>query len=213
MARIRTVKPDFFRHELLQELESRHPVNHPMLVFEGLWGHCDKAGRFLWRPKMLKLDILPFLPFEMEETLAILERAWLVVRYEVAGVQYGWIPTFNVHQAIGGKEAQGPEKFPEPNGEVIEKYREVTGKLPRLQEGKGRELGREGNRGESSPPVDKSQTSTATAPGNGAWWKSNDGIDRKGESLGMKAYPGESYPQFKDRIFEKIASLQAARPA
>jgi hypothetical protein len=37
VARIRTVKPGFFRHEGLQELESLHPGAHTMLVFAGLF--------------------------------------------------------------------------------------------------------------------------------------------------------------------------------
>lgn len=143
MARIRTVKPDFFRHELLQDLELTYPGKYPMLVFEGLWGHCDKAGRFEWRPRTLKLDILPFLPFEMAETLDILANAGMVRKYTVDGKEYGEIPSFTEHQRIGGKEAQEPEKHPEPPSEAQKKKRrsngEATGKHLGLQEGKGRE--------------------------------------------------------------------------
>lgn len=121
MARIRTIKPDFFRHELLQDLEIAHAGKCPMLVFAGLWGHCDKNGVFLWRPKQLKLDILPFMPFEMADTLNILEAAALIDRYSVDGVEYGRIGTFTTHQAIGGKEAQQPGKYPGKNGEVTGK--------------------------------------------------------------------------------------------
>jgi hypothetical protein len=60
MARIRTVKPDFFRHEALQDLELANPGMYPMMVFQALWGHCDSKGRFEWKPRMLKLDILRF---------------------------------------------------------------------------------------------------------------------------------------------------------
>lgn len=148
MARIRTVKPDFFRHELLQDLELTYPGKYPMLVFEGLWGHCDKAGRFEWRPRTLKLDILPFLPFDMTETLSILEKAGMVKRYTVDGCEYGEIPTFTEHQRIGGKEAQEPEKHPAPISESKGKKRgstrEAPGKQQGLQEGKGRE--EEGNK-------------------------------------------------------------------
>ena len=143
MARIRTVKPDFFRHELLQDLELTYPGKYPMLVFEGLWGHCDKAGRFEWRPRHLKLDILPFLPFDMAETLDILAKSGMVRRYTVDGKEYGEIPSFTEHQRIGGKEAQEPEKHPGPTSEAPRKKRgsngEALGKQQGLQEGKGRE--------------------------------------------------------------------------
>lgn len=150
MARIRTIKPEFFRHEELQDLAAKHGA-HVMLVFAALWGHCDKAGRFEWKPRTLKLDILPFLEFDMGAVLDLLEAAGLMESYTVDGKRYGLIPTFVDHQNIGGKEKEAPAKYPEPpkkeagngggsSGEVTEKQRET-------QEGKGRE--EEGN-GESA---------------------------------------------------------------
>jgi hypothetical protein len=35
MARIRNIKPEFFSHEELQDMEVEHPELHPMLVFSG----------------------------------------------------------------------------------------------------------------------------------------------------------------------------------
>jgi len=155
MARIRTVKPSFFRHEGLQELELQHPGTYPMFVFAGLWGHCDKGGRFEWKPRTLKLDILPFLPFDMAEALGILERHGYLRRYEVEGRVYGFIPTFTEHQRINGKEAHAGEEFPAPpsvgiEGEAPEKQRgsngEATGKHPRSDGEAVETTGREGNR-------------------------------------------------------------------
>jgi hypothetical protein len=117
MARIRTIKPEFFRHEQLQDLQKQHSDLCPMLVFAGLWTVADKAGRFEWRPRQLKLDILPFLEFEMESTLELLRSAHLVNQYEVGGKQYGEIPTFRDHQRITGKEALSPERYPRNNRE------------------------------------------------------------------------------------------------
>lgn len=148
MARIRTVKPSFFRHEALQDLEAANPGKYPMLVFAGIWGHCDKAGRFEWKPRSLKLDILPFLQFDMAETLAILDRAGLIQHYSVDGKEYGFVPTFEEHQRISGKEAQAGEQFPAPsgsNGDLFVEHRGSTGEAPGsagregngVQEGKG----------------------------------------------------------------------------
>lgn len=165
MARIRTVKPEFFRHEGLQDLEAANVGKYPMLVFEGLWGHCDKAGRFEWRPRTLKLDILPFLPFDMAETLGLLADAGFIERYEVGGKAYGLVKSFAEHQRLSGKEAQEPEKFPEPSvktrgsvgecpGEETGSNGEATGKHPVAQEGKGREEERkeEGKEGGADAP-------------------------------------------------------------
>jgi uncharacterized phage protein (TIGR02220 family) len=119
MARIRTVKPEFYRHEGLQDLEIGNPGAYPMLVYQGLWSQCDKNGAFQWRPRQLKLDILPFLPFEMADTLNILERAGYVKRYVVEGKEYGIIPTFTTHQRFSGKETGGEgEKYPLPGCEL-----------------------------------------------------------------------------------------------
>ncbi len=161
MARIRTIKPEFFRHEGLQDLASTHGV-HVMLVFSGLWGHCDKAGRFEWKPRQLKLDILPFLDFDMAETLDALWYGGFVHRYEVEGKEYGQIESFEKHQRIGGKEAQEPAKYPEPIEYKQGSNREATGKHMGLQEGKGREGEKEGNG--SLPPTEVGKTGKPVLP-------------------------------------------------
>lgn len=151
MARIRSIKPDFFRHEALQDLEIANPGSYPMMVFAGLWGHCDSKGRFEWRPRQLKLDILPFLPFDMAETLEILAKSGMVNRYEVDGKSYGEIPTFEKHQRLSGKEVTEGEKHPEPNGEATGKQSGSNRDEQESQEGKGRE----GNRNGVNPAPDK----------------------------------------------------------
>ena len=112
MARIRTIKPEFFRHEELQDLEIANPGKYVMLVFAGIWGHCDSKGRFEYRPRQLKLDVLPFLPFDMAESLQLLVDAGLIRRYSVDGKKYGFIPSFEKHQRVSGKEATEGEKHP-----------------------------------------------------------------------------------------------------
>lgn len=142
MARIRTVKPDFFRHELLQDLEKQYPGCYVMLVYIGIWSLCDKEGRFEWKPRTMKLDILPFLDFDMEQTLLLLERFSLIAQYEHDGKLYGLVKTFKEHQRINGKEAQEPAKYPVPiefNKLSQGSTGEAPGKQSRSQEGKGRE--------------------------------------------------------------------------
>ena len=167
MPRIRTIKPNFFRHEALQDLELAHPQQYTMMVFAALWGHCDKLGRFRWQPRTLKLDILPFLPFDIGITLELLATHGFIRRYEVDGVSYGEIPSFLQHQRITGKEADEQEKFPPPptgyttentceavetqrenNGETVETQRGNNGETVETQQGNNRETvettGREG---------------------------------------------------------------------
>ena len=47
MARIRTIKPGFFRHGDLfdAEQETGLPIR---VAYAGLWTACDRKGRFVW---------------------------------------------------------------------------------------------------------------------------------------------------------------------
>jgi len=128
VARIRTIKPEYFRHELLQDLEAEHPELHPMLVFAGLWGQCDKNGVFEYRPRQLKLDILPFLDYDMGASLVLLREAKLISLMLHGEKIYGFVPTFKEHQRINGKEAQDSSKFPQPSEMIDYLEREATGK-------------------------------------------------------------------------------------
>lgn len=163
MARIRTIKPEFFRHEALQDLEIANPGKYPMMVFEALWGHCDSKGRFEWKPRMLKLDILPFLPFDMAETLSILENAGMLHRYSVYGKEYGLIDTFEKHQRLSGKELTEGEKFPAPCGEELVKQSGSVGEIPESQEWKGREKEEEG-KGVVAAPTENFPAAIAPVP-------------------------------------------------
>lgn len=113
MARIRTIKPQFFRHELLQDLEQANPCKYIMLTFLGLLTQCDSKGRFENKPRTLKLDILPFLDFDIATTLKILADNNFIEFYEVDNKKYGAVVNFEKHQRINGKEAQEGERFPE----------------------------------------------------------------------------------------------------
>lgn len=169
MARIRTVKPEFFRHEKLQELG---PL--AMLIFEGLWTQCDRAGRFAWKPKTLKLDILPFIAFDMETELMKLANAYFVIKYEVQGEFFGVIPTFLDHQRLTGKEAIEPARFPAPPEAKPKKQR----KLPKTETGSAGEAS-----GKQSGSV---ETKPESQEGKGVEEKERE---REGEGKGEGEFP------------------------
>lgn len=139
MGRIRTIKPDFFRDEKLQDVQAANPSLNPMLVFAGLWTVADKNGVFEWLPRTLKLDILPFLEFDLGASLALLERFSFISRYEVGDKSYGIVAGFTKHQRINGKEAMAESKFPGPH---LRSDGEVPGVVPESQEGKGNRKGK-----------------------------------------------------------------------
>lgn len=116
MARIRTIKPDFFKHEGLYDLERECglPVR---VAYAGLWTVADREGRFEWRPRKIKADVLPYDEVSFEQILNVLADGGFVVRYDVDGVDYGYIPTWKKHQVVNQREAQSTIPEP-PNNET-----------------------------------------------------------------------------------------------
>lgn len=98
MARIRTIKPDFFLHEDLADLTPLH-----RLLFIGLWTLADKDGRMEDRPKRIKAALLPWDNCDVHEMLEDLHDAGLIHRYE-ADVGCIAIPSFLKHQRPHPKE-------------------------------------------------------------------------------------------------------------
>lgn len=105
MARIRTVKPELFRHEALFEAEQECGL--PLrLAFIGLFTVCDRAGVFRWQPRQLKLDVMPYDAHEFSRVLDALMTRGFVVKYVCGSEEYGVIPSFTRHQVINNKEKQ-----------------------------------------------------------------------------------------------------------
>ena len=113
MSRIRTVKPELFRHEALfdAELDSGLPLR---LAFVGLFTVADCEGRFPWKPRTLKLDVLPHDTVDFSAVLTALERAGFIQSYEANGTRYGLIPGFAKHQHINIKEKEKGSDYPPP---------------------------------------------------------------------------------------------------
>lgn len=117
MGRIRTIKPDFFRHEELfqAEIDTGLPLR---VAFAGLWTVCDREGRFRWRPRQLKLDVLPYDDVDFSRVLEELAHRLFVCGYEIDAERFGFIPTWRAHQVINMREAKSV--IPEPPASVLE---------------------------------------------------------------------------------------------
>lgn len=130
MGRIRTFKPELIAHEQMNELEEKNPLLRPTLTFLGLFTVADKKGHFEWKPRNLKLAILPFVDsHSMAEALNLLEQGGYIQRYEVAGKTYGAIPTWHLHQRITGTEATMPARYPAPDGNTQESPSDSKGNI------------------------------------------------------------------------------------
>lgn len=111
MARIRTIKPEVCLHEGLYDLEreSGLPVR---FAWVGLWTQCDREGRFKWRPRSLKSQVLPHDDVDFSRVLDALATRGFVVQYACRGEVFGFIPSWKKHQVINNRECES--SLPDP---------------------------------------------------------------------------------------------------
>ena len=100
MARIRTIKPEFFTSE---DIVSCSPLAR--ILYIGLWCEADREGRMTWKPKTLKLRYLPGDSCDLDTLSQELIDAGMIAIYEVEGVVYAEIPSFTRHQVINNRES------------------------------------------------------------------------------------------------------------
>jgi hypothetical protein len=140
MARIRTIKPEFFTSSDILELT---PLAR--LFYIALWCEADREGLLNWSPKTLKFRYLPGDEIEVEEIAEELISAGLIMIFTCDdGKELASIPSFKNHQVINNRESDS----------ILD--RRVKAALPRVKaEGKeGREgKGREGKEEEANASV------------------------------------------------------------
>lgn len=143
MARIRTIKPEFWSSE---QVMTCRPLAR--LLFIGLWNFCDDGGIHPLAPRTIKALVFPGDDITTEEVsglLGELEGAGLIQSYCVDGKNYlhigGW-----KHQKIEKKNFKYPKPPAEVDDESKSGSREVgeessTGRRPvdPVREGKGKE--------------------------------------------------------------------------
>jgi hypothetical protein len=100
MARIRTIKPEFFTSE---DIVSCSPLAR--ILYIGLWCEADREGRMAWKPRTLKMRYLPGDSCDLDALSKELIDAEMIAIYEVDGVVYAEIPTFSKHQVINNRES------------------------------------------------------------------------------------------------------------
>lgn len=105
MARIRTIKPDFFTSEDIIELT---PLAR--LLYIAIWCEADREGRLAWKPKTFKIRYLPADNCDINELCRDIVDRGLVVLY---GNGLACIPSFSKHQHINPRETASI--LPEPS--------------------------------------------------------------------------------------------------
>ncbi|MDX9741986.1 MAG: hypothetical protein RBT81_12555 [Gammaproteobacteria bacterium] len=103
MPRIRPIKPDLLKSEKLYDLErgTGLPIR---IATAGLILYADREGRFEWRPRKIQTDVLPYDDCSMEDVLTALVGAGTLIRYQIAGHEYGCFANWQEHQRPRGDE-------------------------------------------------------------------------------------------------------------
>jgi len=119
MARIRTIKPELAAHEDLFDLELQTglPIRFAWCM---LFTVADREGRFAWRPRTLKAQILPHDEIDFSRVLDAWVTRAFIVKYRVKSEWFGWIPTFTKHQVINNRESPSDLPGIEQAEEIID---------------------------------------------------------------------------------------------
>ncbi|TQS30018.1 hypothetical protein [Microbispora sp. KK1-11] len=117
MARIRSIKPDFFTSEKIASL----PLS-ARLLFVGLWTHVDDNGVTVDNERLINAAIWPLEDDPLEalqrtrEDLRRLSTARLIVRYEAAGKALLFIAGWDEHQKVSHP---AKPRYPRPTPEQM----------------------------------------------------------------------------------------------
>jgi hypothetical protein len=143
MARIRTIKPEFFTSE---DIVSLSP--YARLLYIAIWCEADKEGRMNWKPATFKLRYMPGDSVDIHALCGELVDRGLVKLY---GDGLAYIPQFSTHQHINPRESAS--QLPEPDASP-----RVATRQPRVSTGANQDVhpqvGKEGKGKEihASPP-------------------------------------------------------------
>lgn len=110
MARARNIKPAFFQDDRLGELSI-----FSRMAFIGLWTLADFKGCLEFRPKMIKVQLLPYDECNIEEILNSLEQARFIRYYAECGKKYIKIVNFEKHQNPHKNERDAGSEIPDFN--------------------------------------------------------------------------------------------------
>jgi len=147
VARIRTIKPEFFTSETLASVPKS-----ARLTFIGLWTYADDNGVALDNFRLiaaalypLEEDVIGTLE-DVAEELRTLERIGVIQRYSALGKRLLFVTNWDEHQKISHpakpryhRPAPGPNNPPGPHPEISrnppETFRRVSGDSPRTPSG------------------------------------------------------------------------------
>lgn len=137
MARIRSVKPEFWTDEDLADLP-----RDARLLYIGLWNLSDEQGRLRGDARYIKGQLFPYdddlPPAMLDVLLDALAAARKVVRYESASRSYLFLPTLARHQRLESDKVESklpaPPDFSQSQSRADEPARDPDESAPRADE-------------------------------------------------------------------------------
>jgi hypothetical protein len=136
MARIRTIKPEFWTSEQVVECS---PIAR--LLFVGMWNFCDDGGNYPASAKTLKMQIFPgddIAITQIESMIRELTGAGLLLEYAAKGRQY-WNVTGWKHQKIDKPSFKHPQPFDDDSTIIRRALDDCHPAEGKGREGKGKE--------------------------------------------------------------------------
>lgn len=113
MPRARNIKPSFFVNEYLAESD---PLAR--ILFIGMWTIADYKGDFEWRPKRIKLQILPYDDVDIDSLAINLDKSGFIRFYSDGEKTYIRIVNFLKHQNPHKNERDKGSEIPEYSEEM-----------------------------------------------------------------------------------------------
>ena len=196
MARIRTIKPEFWTDEKVVECSPT-----ARLLFIGLWNFADDYGNLERSSKQIKIRIFPADAIDIEPHVQELIQVGLVREYEVDGCNYLHIKGFRKHQKIE-KPSNPRHPLPEPSVSPRGVLGEPSGKMALDQ---GRDQGREGIKDQG---MDQGENPSWSSPGD------ND-RRRKGKKRQIDIFNPEALrlsELFAERILSNNPDFRELKP-
>lgn len=188
MARIRSVKPEFFTSEQVVECSPT-----ARLLFIGMWCFCDDRGVHPASLARLKMEVFPNDAFTSDQIQALINellQRGLITTYQVGSEAFWAIPTWRKHQKIEKPTYRYPAP---PADQAHAKIDDQSTKEPAKTEATHRAVD------EKSPKSRRAVGEVSTPDRNGM---ESNGVERKGvESKGM-----DSSPSAKSKISQPPAS-------
>lgn len=131
MARIRTIKPEFFTSEDIVELSA-----FARLLYIAIWCEADREGRLEWKPKTFKLRYFPADDVNIESLCEEITTRGLVKPY---GDKLAYIPAFLDHQHINPRESASTLPAPKDSNPRVKHASPRVSDAQVGREGKGKE--------------------------------------------------------------------------